>query len=169
MERKDIKLNLGCGRCILPGYINVDLYETGQEVFADDITKLNRLSKDVKRGSVSEIYSSHSLMCVPEIKLIPVLKLWRSFLRRGGKLIIETTDLDKQISEYNRDIKNSEIVVHSIFGDNMQDGAGLRYQFNLYLLKLWLKRAGFKSVRKIRQRKDSKHLLKYNLTVEAIK
>jgi len=163
-----IRLNLGCGKNYLEGYVNVDLYTDKVDV-KDDITILDKVRWRIGTKKVNEIYSAHSLMCVPETQLLDTLKLWWDFLRDEGVLIIETVDLDKQIKEYNKDIRNSEIVVRSLFGDNKQDGKGLRYQFNFYLLKLWLERAGFRNVEEIKQSEHSVHDSKYNLTVRAIK
>ena len=163
-----IKLNLGCGYQYLEGYINVDLYAEKVDE-RDDIEILERVTTIMDESKFDEIYSAHSLMCVPEGKLLSTLTLWKGLLKEGGKLIIETTDLDKQIKKYNQDIKHSEVVIRSLFGNDIMDGKGLRYQFNFYLLELWLKRAGFKNITKIEQPEYSVHNSKFNLIVEAIK
>lgn len=164
-----IKLNLGCGDNILDGYINVDLYNDKADI-KDDITSLINVSvNSVKIGTVDEIYSSHSLMCVPENRLKDTLKLWHSFLKEGGRIVIETTDFEKQMLEYSNDRNNGGIVMRSLFGDNIQDGMGLRYQFDYWLLKSWLERSGFKDVKRIDQPSYSKHNPTYNLCVQATK
>jgi len=167
-----IKLNLGSGDKIIKGYFNVDLYSEKPWTIIDDITTLEKTieSLGLDHRKVDEIYSSHSLMCVPESRLLSTLKLWRRLLKKGGELIIETTDLDKQIREYNKDhFANSEIVVRSLFGDGVRDGEGLKYQFNSYLLGTWLERAGFKHITVISQPKHSKHKEEFNLTMRAVK
>jgi len=165
-----IKLNLGCGDNYLAGYVNVDLYNDKADI-KDDISSLVNVMVNCNLGqdTVDEIYSSHSLMCVPETMILGTLKHWNVLLKNGGKLIIETTDFEKQMLEYSNDRASAEIVMHSLFGDNIQDGAGLRYQFDFYLLKKWLERAGFKNITKIEQPKYSKHNKEFNLCVEATK
>ena len=163
-----IRLNLGNGDKYLIGYYNVDLYADAVDI-RDDITTLEEIVKKFGLGSVDEIYSSHSLMCVSERKMKNTLVLWKDLLKDGGRLVIETTDLDRQVEEYRKDVRNSETVVRSLFGDGVQDGKGLKYQFNYYLLRLWLERAGFDIIRKIKQPEISEHKEDFNLTVEAIK
>jgi len=163
------KLNLGCGEHYLDGYINIDLYNNKADV-NDDITSLLNLAVNfVEHGTVDEIYSSHSLMCVPENKMLATLKLWHTFLKEGGKIIIETTDFEIQVNDYINDKQNSSKVIRSLFGNNVDDGLGLRYQFDFWLLRRWLESAGFKYIKKVNQPEYSYHNEKYNLTVEAIK
>jgi len=169
-----IKLNLGCGDKYLVGWFNVDLYADVVDI-RDDITTLTKtihtlgLNDPAGHFKVDEIYSAHSLMCVPEAQLKDTLVLWKELLKDGGRLVIETTDLDKQAVDISKNCKNSEIIVHSLFGDGIQDGDGLKYQFNYYLLELWLRRAGFKEIKKIKQPDISEHKKEFNLAVEAIK
>jgi len=163
---KKIKLNLGCGKHILKKpYINVDLYENAD--FKDDISKLPSIIYNYGFDSIDEIYSAHSLMCVPENKMLDTLKLWYMLLKKGGVLIIETTDLDRQIYEFING--NEKKAIHSLFGDNIQDGLGIRYQFNYSLLNYWLTEAGFRNIEKTKQLEYSKHNEEYNLCVKAIK
>ena len=169
-----MKLNLGCGDQYLVGWFNVDLYADVVDI-RDDITTLTKtihtlgLNDPAGHFKVDEIYSAHSLMCVPEAQLKDTLVLWKELLKDGGRLVIETTDLDTQVDRYNKNIKSSEKVIRSLFGNDIQDGKGLRYQFNYYLLRLWLERTGFSIIRKIKQPDFSEHQKEFNLIVEAIK
>lgn len=163
-----LKLNLGCGKNILDGYLNVDLFNRKADII-DDITTLTNVIKICGYDYVEEIYSAHSLMCVPENKLLNTLKLWYKLLKEGGKLIIETTDFKKQIEEYINDRDCIKKVIRSLFGNNKDDGDGLRYQFDYKLLKYWLSKAGFRNIKKIKQPKFSKHNEEYNLCVKANK
>jgi len=61
-----IKLNLGCGKKTLKSFINIDKFEKGKNIINDDITKL----ESIEKGTVDFIYSAHSLICVPETKLL---------------------------------------------------------------------------------------------------
>lgn len=168
MSSNKIKLNLGCGDHCLEGYVNVDLYSAKADI-SDDITDLRHVYARFGAGNADEIYSAHSLMCVPEGKMMDTLLAWKGLLREGGRLVVETTDLDRQIGEYVRDVRNARKVVRSLFGNGVRDGLGIRYQFNFDLLKMWLERAGFRDIKKISQPNHSRHNQEFNLAVEAIK
>lgn len=165
---KKIKLNLGCGNHYLENFCNIDLYANRVDI-RDDIETLSIVRMTIGEGEVDKIYSAHSLMCIPEKRLLLALKTWRKLLKKNGKIIIETADFDRQIAEYNKDVKNTESVMRSIFGDGAQDGKGLRYQFNFYLLRVWLIKAGFKNIKKIKQPRHSRHKQEFNLVVQATK
>ena len=163
-----IRLNLGSGKKCLNGYVNVDLYSYKAEI-TDDIATLFEVTKIFGLNSIEKIYSSHSLMCIPERKLLKALKIWKGLLKEDGILIIETTDFEKQVEEYIKDKKSAKNVMYSLFGNNKDDGLGLRYQFDFDLLNYWLEKAGFRDIERIKQPEYSSHNEEYNLCVKGIK
>jgi predicted SAM-dependent methyltransferase len=79
-----LKLNLGCGADIIPGYINVDQFsEKADQQY--DISKLPHAD-----NSVDEIFSSHVIEHFDFYAGQAVLKEWIRVLKPGGMLIIET-------------------------------------------------------------------------------
>jgi predicted SAM-dependent methyltransferase len=88
-----MKLNIGCGKQYLPGYINVDLFEN---VIADRISPADSLDF-VEDNSVDEISSFHLIEHLGLVKTYKTLSHWALKLKPGGKLCIETPDLEESI------------------------------------------------------------------------
>lgn len=86
---KNIKLNLGSGGLVFPGYLSVDLHDKRADILMD-IEKL-----DFDDNSVSEILASHVFEHLNPFRAIDILKNWNRVLKPGGKLIMEMPDLEK--------------------------------------------------------------------------
>lgn len=87
-----MRLNLGCGDKILPGYVNVDLVDERAGRKPDvqcDIRNL-RVFQD---NSADEILSVHVIEHFYKWESLPVLKEWVRVLKPGGVMVIETPDL----------------------------------------------------------------------------
>lgn len=86
-----MKYNLGCGKNILPGWINVDLVPFSKEVYELDIRNLDRLP-DFNEGSADHILLKHVIehFNLPEIKRI--LGNCYYMLKEDGILEISTPD-----------------------------------------------------------------------------
>ena len=102
-----VKLNLGCGDKILPGYINVDIDSSRSEKHPDlksgsnpslttkrpdldaDIRDLSR----IKSSIADEILAVHVIEHFYYWEVVPLLKSWRRLLKPGGKMILECPNL----------------------------------------------------------------------------
>jgi len=75
-----LKLNLGCGRRIEQGYVNVDAI---QGLAADEVWDIGNLMnyKKYPDGSVDEIRAWHVLEHLPIMQARQVLREWRRILR----------------------------------------------------------------------------------------
>jgi ubiquinone/menaquinone biosynthesis C-methylase UbiE len=82
-----IKLNLGCGELLIPGFINCDLYNPKADV------KCDVKSLPYEDNSVDEIYASHIIEHFDFFEALKVLQEWKRVLKVGGKLVVETPDL----------------------------------------------------------------------------
>jgi hypothetical protein len=100
-----IRLHLGCGAIVRPGFDNIDALSTAPGVIRDDPTNL---SARYKPGSVSEIYAFHVLEYVPQPRIGQVLRHWAELLEPGGRLGLIALDLDKQIACYQSGLWNAE-------------------------------------------------------------
>lgn len=75
------KLHLGCGRVVLPGFTNVDLFDYGQADIYCDITRL-----PFDKDSFDLIYASHVLEHVHRRAVGATLHHWVELLKPGGVL-----------------------------------------------------------------------------------
>jgi len=91
------KLHVGCGRNILPGWINADI-----DPRADLIIFLER-KLPFKSGSLERIYSEHVLEHVPYETAVYFLREARRTLIPGGVIRIAMPDLDELIDGYQKD------------------------------------------------------------------
>jgi spore maturation protein CgeB/predicted SAM-dependent methyltransferase len=80
--REELKLHLGCGNNLLPGYVNIDKYNRQ----GDRLMDAGQL--DYTDGSVSEILTSHMIEHVPLSEFQAMLLQWKRVLRPGGRLTI---------------------------------------------------------------------------------
>jgi len=85
-----LKLNLGCGNKILPGYINVDAVNRPGVDMVADIRDMKEL---IKTDTIHEILSVHVVEHFYEWEVRDLLREWIRMLRPGGKLILETPNL----------------------------------------------------------------------------
>lgn len=96
MSEEGLKLHLGCGTVLLPGYVNIDGYRTEHrgwtEVQPDRILRVEEL--DYPAGSVEEIYTAHTLEHLGATELKRALLCWHRVLRPRGRLIIEVPDAE---------------------------------------------------------------------------
>ena len=117
-----IRLNLGCGERLLPGYVNWDR-KTGQEAYP----------LPLPAGSVDEVRASHILEHFPQGQTADVLREWVRVLKPGGVLRIAVPDFDWIVNEYQAS-KSQENGSHYplmgfLFGGQVDDDD---YHFNCF-------------------------------------
>jgi hypothetical protein len=87
--QSEVKLNLACGQMYIDGYINIDnksMYHGDMRVdVVQDIFTLQW-----ENNSVDEILLSHFAMYISYQEMSVLLKRWYNWLRKGGRLIMET-------------------------------------------------------------------------------
>lgn len=96
---ESLKLNLGCGNKILPGYVNVDYKNPWAKKKPDlecDIRKL-----PYGNDSVDEILAVHVIEHFHLWEAPEVIEEWRRVLKPGGKLILECPCLNKILHFFN--------------------------------------------------------------------
>jgi SAM-dependent methyltransferase len=97
-----VRLNLGCGDKILPGYVNVDVVEARAGKTPDvlcDLRELTPFSADY----ADEILSVHVVEHFWRWEVEAVLKEWLRVLKPGGKLILECPNLQAACEEFLED------------------------------------------------------------------
>jgi SAM-dependent methyltransferase len=87
-----MKLNLGCGDKILPGYVNVDVAASRAGKHPDVLCDLHRLTP-FEDNSVDEILSVHVVEHFWRWEVVGILKEWVRVLKPGGPMILECPNL----------------------------------------------------------------------------
>jgi SAM-dependent methyltransferase len=87
-----LRLNLGCGDKILPGYVNVDVAESRAGRRPDVLCDLHRLTPFAD-ASVDEILSVHVVEHFWRWEVLDVLREWVRVLKPGGRMILECPNL----------------------------------------------------------------------------
>ena len=87
-----IRLNLGCGDKILPGYVNVDVVEARAGKSPDVICDLHELSC-FENDHADEIMAIHVVEHFWRWEIEAILREWLRVLKPGGSMILECPNL----------------------------------------------------------------------------
>ncbi len=99
-----LRLNLGCGDKILPGYVNVDVVESRAGKKPDVLCDLHKL-EPFADNSVDEILAVHVVEHFWRWEVPDILKEWVRVLKPGGRMILECPNLLSACEEF---LKNPE-------------------------------------------------------------
>lgn len=97
-----LRLNLGCGDKILPGYTNVDVVESRAGRKPDVLCDLHRL-EPFADNSVDEILAVHVVEHFWRWEVLDILKEWVRVLKPGGRMILECPNLISACEAFLRD------------------------------------------------------------------
>ena len=100
-----IKLNLGCGDKILPGYINVDVAAERAGNKPDIICDIRNLHV-IENNYADEILAVHVVEHFWRWEALNILKEWVRVLKPGGLMILECPNLKSACEEF---LKNPEL------------------------------------------------------------
>lgn len=146
-----LKLNVGCGKVKLPGWVNIDI-----EPDAD-------LVIDVRKGlpfndnSIEFIYCEHFLEHLTLKEGQKVIKEFFRCLKKGGVLRIAMPDLDYIIEKYKTDWKNQDWLSWPEYKFIKTKGQminisfrwwGHKYLYNEYDLRNQLIKVGFQKIKR---------------------
>jgi len=87
-----VKLNLGCGDKILPGYVNVDVVQSRAGMRPDVICDLHDLAP-FGDAAADEILSVHVVEHFWRWEVRDVLREWVRVLKPGGRMVIECPNI----------------------------------------------------------------------------
>jgi SAM-dependent methyltransferase len=87
-----LKLNLGCGDKILPGYVNVDIAQSRKHAKPDVVCDLRRLIPFAD-NTADEVLSVHVVEHFWRWEAVAVLREWVRVLKPGGKMVLECPNL----------------------------------------------------------------------------
>ncbi len=142
-----MKLNLASGQMYLDGYVNIDnqsMYHGNMKVDKQaDVFEL-----EWEESVVDEIVLSHFAMYIGFQEMQILLRRWYSWLKEGGRLVIETGNV-KSIAEHilasdNADEINGPNGVMQLFG--WETTAGHKWAWCPETLGQLMHNAGFKNL-----------------------
>lgn len=143
------RLNVGCGSCIAPGWVNADqLQVEGIDVSCDI-----RVGLPVDSNSVDYMVGMHMLQDLPYCDVLPVLQELRRVLKPHGILRLGLPDLDKAIDAYARcdhdyfyvEDKDARNIGSKLITQLVWYGS-VRTPFTYDFIEEWLRQAGFHEV-----------------------
>ncbi|MCL4798412.1 MAG: methyltransferase domain-containing protein [Burkholderiales bacterium] len=87
-----VRLNLGCGDKILPGYVNVDVAASRAGKSPDVLCDLHALTP-FESDSADEVLAVHVVEHFWRWEVVDVLREWARVLKPGGRMILECPNL----------------------------------------------------------------------------
>lgn len=97
-----LRLNLGCGDKILPGYVNVDVASSRNGAIPDTLCDLHHLTPFAD-NSADEILAVHVVEHFWRWEIVDVLREWTRVLKPGGSMILECPNLAVACEEFLKD------------------------------------------------------------------
>lgn len=109
-----LRLNLGCDRWKLPGFVNLDRVVIPGEVEPD--LQCDVRSLPYEDGSVDEIYAGHIIEHFDVMEVPAVLREWRRVLKPGAAIWFVTPDAERVLSMYRHRMHDLAYVQWILFG-----------------------------------------------------
>lgn len=135
------KLHIGAGRVHLPGFINVDLFDTHQAELYCDITRL-----PYEPNTFELIYASHVLEHVHRRMVTATLFHWAELLQPGGILRLAVPDFNAVVARYS-ETQDLDEVMGLLYGGQNHPKNNHFVTFDWRSIKKHLEKAGFKTIR----------------------
>lgn len=119
---KRVRLHVGSGDHIWPGWTNCDLY-------AEADVKTDGRTLPFPDDYADEIQSIHFIEHVSRIDLDNMMTEWRRVLKPGGRLAIEVPCLDKMAQNIVAGEKNIRLTTLGLYGDPRDPRPGMMHQW----------------------------------------
>lgn len=97
-----VRLNLGCGDKLLPGYVNVDIAESRAGVRPDVLCDLHHLTPFAD-ASADEILAVHVIEHFWRWEVVDILREWVRVLKPGGRMVLECPNLRTACEHFLKD------------------------------------------------------------------
>jgi len=160
---EELKLNLGCGKQVLEGFVNIDALPLNEKVVKGDVRDLSMF----ETGTVDYILASDIIEHFPFCELDNgIIEEWVRVLRPGGKINIRCPDIEV-ICEMAYNQAKSGVITWSrlsaiINGTHKNEFSIHHVTFHFDWLKEVLEKYGMKDVVKVKR-------ANMNMVVEAVK
>lgn len=106
-----MKLNLGCGKQRLEGFINVDIVGSGADVECD-VQEL-----PWPDAVADEVMAVHLLEHIPMLNAALAVKEWARVLKPGGRMVLELPCRDKVFQMIRDGVDEPMLVLWPLWGD----------------------------------------------------
>lgn len=137
-----MKLHLGCGKIVIPGYLNVDIQRhPGVDLVAD----LRNIP--ISDESVELIYSCAAIEHFGRREWKPLLAHWFAKLKPGGVLRLSTADFEAACQRY-LSVGNLNELLGLLIGGQKDDYDWHGMLFDFSSLRAGLEEIGFTQVRR---------------------
>jgi glycosyltransferase involved in cell wall biosynthesis len=110
-------LNLGCGKDVRDGFLNIDLYSDDERVIAMDIRFL-----ELPDNCADGILASDVLEHFSHRETDDIIAEWARVLKPGGELVIRCPSLRLQCKAYMDKVWDADIASYMIFGGQTNPG-----------------------------------------------
>jgi SAM-dependent methyltransferase len=118
-EGQEIRFNMGCGVERLPGYLGVDKNSDRADI------RMDVFELSLPENCAEEVLASHFIEHLPQHRAPEILTKWRDALKPGGRLVIETPDLDALCKEFvenqGTDKHMTAAAIFGAFAENSDD------------------------------------------------
>jgi predicted SAM-dependent methyltransferase len=149
-KQTGVKINVGCGKMYLEGYLNIDSADKRKADVIADITTL-----DLKNGTVGEILMYHVIEHLNKYEAEDLFRKIYGWLNDDGRLIIECPDIAKVAAlllEHQADVEeleNGPEGIRGLYGEafpKMGIGDYHKWGYSEFTLKTKLMKTGFAQV-----------------------
>lgn len=149
------KINICCGKRILPGYLNIDAYPNAEDPQPDVLLHAHKLI-GLHDHDFDEIMCIHGWEHFYLWECEKVIAEWKRVLKPGGKLILELPDILKcadnliTISRTGKQFKNNDqMTMWGLFGDATLENPAMIHKWGWHPQSLikFLKDHGFVNIR----------------------
>jgi glycosyltransferase involved in cell wall biosynthesis len=136
-----LKLNLGCGRDIRDGFLNIDIYSDDERVIGMDARQLK-----FNDNSVDFIKASNILELISHREIDGVLREWARVLKPEGEILIKCPNLRLQLSAFNRGDWDIDVLTYMMFGGQTNPADYICSAFDFESLSYKIRKAGFEII-----------------------
>lgn len=137
------KLHLGCGKKVIPGWVNIDAVPQTPDVYVDDVSILETIAD----MTADEIYACHVLEHFGRNSIVFVLKTWFQKLRPGGTIRISVPDVCAVFEKYQEGTPLS-VLTGLLYGGQRNEYDYHKIGFDFMTLNAALESAGFVDVQR---------------------
>lgn len=137
-----MKINIGCGNNVIPGWDNLDFYSDNPDVIKMNVKKL-----EYKDNEVEEILAQMIIEHFPRAEVIDILKEWCRALKQGEYIKIGTSNLDEMCRDWLSKGTGYLDNLRGIYGQQNAPGMFHYMGFDEQYLMDSMRAAGFKDVK----------------------